>query len=247
MRLAADHADPDAVGAVERIPCRRLSATTSQSVVALVACLVACNDKPPVPPPPRPVAIEAPPPAPSVSATAAPSPPTPSAPPGEPPAPHDARPDAWSVPVEGIRGRLVVVRLADSEGHKQAGVELELENVRDRADAIQLAWEGASSMLDFILEDEAGHALPKLALGGNEPFVPTRLAVPPGAVLRLPISRGLYESAKLVRPTSFEGWEIGPSTPKKRYLRATFAPPGSKQKSVPLWTGPIALPRVALP
>ncbi len=233
-------------------PMNRLRAT--RAIIALATCLVACNEKPPVPAPSRPAAVEAspsPPPATAAPspppATAAPCLPPPSAPPAEPPTPVDGRPGAWSAPVAGLRGRLVVVRLADSEGHRQAGLDLELENVRDVADAIQIAWEGASSMLDFTLEDAAGHAVPRLALGGNELVVPARLALPPGATLRLRISRGLYESAKLVRPTSFQGWEIRPDTPKTLYLRATFAPPGSKVRTERLWTGPIVLPRVPMP
>ena len=173
-------------------PMNRLRAT--RAIIALATCLVACNEKPPVPAPSRPAAVEAspsPPPATAAPspppATAAPCLPPPSAPPAEPPTPVDGRPGAWSAPVAGLRGRLVVVRLADSEGHRQAGLDLELENVRDVADAIRIAWEGASSMLDFTLEDAAGHAVPRLALGGNELVVPARLALPPGATLRLRI------------------------------------------------------------
>jgi hypothetical protein len=157
----------------------------------------------------------------------------------------------WSLPVDGLRGRLIATMVED-DVRPQVRLELELENVREVATPIAMGWGSWSAQLDFSLEDGSGAMLPRSSPGGNELSPgPYWLHVPWGSSLRMVISKAAYEYGPdrvLFRPMSFVAWEL-PRDRSTVYARGTLTPrdPAEPHPVYRAWRGPLALPRLALP
>jgi hypothetical protein len=218
------------------------------TIVLLTACVTGCGDRPTTTPE---VATTATPPA-----GVTPTPPSSRSStsselsvPATPTAPDGA---GWSPGSHGLRGRLVVTQMPGEPGQPQIRLDLELENVSDSAMPIEIWWESFADMLELTLEDEAGVALPREMIGGNYLSPPPHwLAIPHGAAIRLRISRNVYEYVRpgrtLIRPFSLQAW-VSPAAPAGTlYLRGTLTAKATGETGHRAWTGPLALPRVALP
>ena len=219
--------------AMDRPPTRAyewdMQPTVASTLAALACSVSGCDDK--------------------TSAVAAPAPASGAAP--GPASAAQADP-GWSVVVDGVRGRLVVTRAPEHAGKPQLHIDLELENVRDTAMPAEIRWGSFEDMVKFSLEDAAGRALPAIAPGGNSLAIPDYWQpLPIRAALRVPISRNAYEYVSagrtLFRPLVFQAWELTDPPPGPLYLRATFTPARSDEANRNVWTGPLELPRVALP
>jgi hypothetical protein len=156
-----------------------------------------------------------------------------------------AAPDAWSQPVDGLRGRLALRQLPD----QQLAIDVELENVSDRADPIAVAAGAPSQMVRLALETEDGKPVPNAGIGGNElTILPYALKLPVRSTLRMTIAPNAYEhvgARTLFRPYSLLAWEVGGKT--RLFLRATLVTVDDKVAGPRAWKGPLELPRVALP
>jgi hypothetical protein len=168
------------------------------------------------------------------------------------PATAAAAPDpAWSPTVRGLRGRLIATASEDARHRPQLRLELELENVSDRAAPIALAWSDLEDMLALAVVDDHGAAIEQSHPGGNRisgpPFV---LLLPVASALRVTISPAAYEylpgGRTSLRPLTFQAWDV-PSPRAPRSLRATFHPSPAAPADPARWSGVLALPAVALP
>jgi hypothetical protein len=142
-------------------------------------------------------------------------------------------PDAWA--------------LADTlpvEGHPQVGLDLELENVSDSAAPIEIPWGTLSSMLTLSLEDERAVAIPRDMVGGNEFTLPPGwLVLPVHSSMRIRISE--YPGGRtMLRPFSFQAWDLPAKSAGVLYLRGTLTPIVSNEPGHRAWSGSIALPRI---
>ncbi len=159
---------------------------------------------------------------------------------------------AWSEAKDGLRGRLVATRARDAEGHAQLRLDLELENVSDRAEPLEVAWTNLGSVLELSLEDEHAAPVPRLAVGGNEFTIPTyTLRIPVESTIRIGVSPAAYEytpaGEKLLRPLTFQAWDVTQVHASKLYLKAKLVPLASVRQPDKSWAGPLELPRVELP
>lgn len=166
----------------------------------------------------------------------------------------EASPGAWSSTVEGLRARLVTTPTVDASKRVQVEIWLEIENVSDTDGGIPLPWGYVGDMLQFVVEDDAGKAVTGAGVGGSyasgAPYV---VALPVGATLRVPVSKGAYEypqAGKIYfRPLTFQAWDV-PAKHPKWTLRGKLSPhtldKGTKAGSR-AWTKPIELPKVELP
>src|SRR5579863_1284372 len=107
--------------------------------------------------------------------------------------------DDWSPAVQGLRGRLIVTPVTDASHRAQLRIELELENVADSADPIAIGAGSPSQLVELVLEDETGKAIPRSAVGGNElTILPYTLRLPVASTLRTTLSPAAYEYAPRV-------------------------------------------------
>jgi hypothetical protein len=166
----------------------------------------------------------------------------------------EAAPGAWSSTVDGLRARLVTTPTTDASKRAQLEIWLEIENVSDTDGGIPLPWGYVGDMLQFVVEDGAGKAVAGAGVGGSHASGPPYVvALPVGATLRVPISKGAYEypqgSKIYFRPLTFQAWDL-PAKRGKWTLRATLSPhvlgKGTKAGSR-AWSTPIDLPKVELP
>jgi hypothetical protein len=159
----------------------------------------------------------------------------------------------WSQEVQGVRGRLIAIPAKAGDGGRQLRIDVELKNVSDVADPIEIWWTDIQSVVTFSLEDEAGRELPESSLGGNH-ISPLGhwLRLEPHSLTRMTITTAAYEYVRrgetLLRPVTFQGWDLSAAPTGKLYLRAKLAPDAA-EGPVPRrnWKGPLELPRVALP
>jgi hypothetical protein len=152
--------------------------------------------------------------------------------------------------VDGLRGRLIATKAADVDGHPQARLELELENVT--GSSIALWWdETPPSVLRVSLEDQGGIALPSAGVGGSFGAPPPHwVQLAPGS-RRTTVSDAVYEyvpgGRTLIRPMTFQGWEMPSAGHGPLYLGGLFTGVKAPEPGHHAWTGPLKLPRVALP
>jgi hypothetical protein len=166
--------------------------------------------------------------------------------------PQDAG-GAWSADVAGVRGRLLATPAQTTDGPRQLRLEVELENVSDVAAPIEIWWTDVEGAVTFSLEDEAGNAVPETGIGGNH-LSPLGhwLRLESRSATRMVVTPAAYEYVRpgvtLLRPVTFQAWDLSQPSTAKLYLRARLAP-GAAEGSVPRrnWKGPLELPRVVLP
>ncbi len=166
----------------------------------------------------------------------------------------DAAPGAWSAPVDGVRARLTATATTDASKRPQVELWLEVENVSDTDGGIPLPWGYVGDMLELGLSNN-GKAVPPGAVGGSHASGPPYIvALPVGATLRVPVSRGAYEyvpGSKVVsfRPLTFQAWDV-PAKRGKLTLSAKLSPhaldKGTKAGSR-AWSKPLDLPAIDLP
>jgi hypothetical protein len=137
-------------------------------------------------------------------------------------------------------------------GRPQLRIDLELENVSDSASPIELAWANLGSDVELSLEGENGTVVPRSAVAGNEfSFPPYTLRIPVDSAVRITISPAAYEyvpaGAKLLRPLTFQAWDLSQASAAKLYLKGKVMPPKMANADRKLWVGPLELPRVELP
>jgi hypothetical protein len=178
------------------------------------------------------------------------APATSSAAPTQAPAAHA---EEWSPAVEGVRGRLILTP-DEANGRPQLRVELELQNVSDNGLPIEISWGGLGSMLQLSLEDESGKVVPPAGIGGNELSPPQRwLQLPVNSSLRVTISKSAYEyvpgpaGRTLLRPVSLQAWDLPKTRGAKLFLKAKLTPLPAPADGHRPWSGPLEIPRVALP
>ena len=109
-------------------------------------------------------------------------------------------------------------------------------------------------MLKLVVENDAGKAVEGAGVGGSHASGPPYLvALPVGATLRVPVSKGAYEYMEpgkiYFRPLTFQAWDL-PVKHSKWTVRATLTPhpldKGVKAGSR-AWSKPLELPKVELP
>ena len=159
---------------------------------------------------------------------------------------------AWSKELHGVRARLIATSLAAYKDKPQLGLAVEIENASDSATPISIWWGYLGDMLTLTLEDEAGKPCAMAGIGGNHiDGPPFRLPLPVGTTLRATISSGALEYVPsgrvLLRPFSLVAWELAPTRSSKLYLRAKLAPGAPTDGKRASWSGPLELPRIALP
>ena len=160
---------------------------------------------------------------------------------------------SWSPVIQGVRGRLFVVSEGDLR-QPQGRVEIELQNVTNALTPIPIWWGNWNDMLKFGLEEGSGApVVSDVSLGGNMQVPPPFwLELLPRSTTRATVTATLYQHLPsperlLIRPTVFQGWILFPGRTWTPYLNATFTPPKSKEERQTQFTGPLRLPRVALP
>lgn len=166
----------------------------------------------------------------------------------------EAAPGNWSPTVEGIRARLVSTPTTDASKRTQVEIWLEVENVSDTDGGIPLPWGYVGDMLQFTVEDDAGKVVQGAGVGGSYASGgPYLVALPVGATLRVPVSKGAYEypaGGKIYfRPLTFQAWDLPVKHPKWT-LKAKLSPhPMDKGTKLPsrAWTKPLELPKIELP
>jgi hypothetical protein len=131
-------------------------------------------------------------------------------------------------------------------------LDLDLENVSDVANPIEISWGSLSTVLALALEDEAGAAVARDAVGGNElTILPMWLELPVSSTMHMLISKAAYEyvptGRTMLRPFSFQAWDIPPKRTGTLYLKGKITPLPAKDTGHRAWRGPLDLPRVALP
>jgi hypothetical protein len=165
---------------------------------------------------------------------------------GQDPQPQEP---AWSPPVGGLRGRLVVRAGPATNGTPILAVYLELENVSDVANPIEVP---STWALDSALRDASGRAVPETPAPADiltpSPF---ELVVPHDGLLRFRVSVSGYAVGE--GEGAMVGMESGCWVIKKgdagRYaLGGTFrAVPDPAAGGRRMWQGELALPPCALP
>jgi hypothetical protein len=166
----------------------------------------------------------------------------------------EAAPGGWSAPIDGVRARLTATATTDASKRPQVEIWLEVENVSDTDGGIPLPWGYVGDMLKLELAND-GKPVPPGAVGGSYASGPPYIvALPVGAILRVPVSKTAYEYApgsKVVsfRPLTFQAWDV-PAKKGKLTLSAKLSPhaldKGTKAGSR-AWTKPLDLPAIELP
>jgi hypothetical protein len=165
---------------------------------------------------------------------------------------QDTAPGDWSETLQGVRGRLVVWHAKTSDGTRQLGIGVEIENLSGTLGPIPIWWTEMADMLDFSLEDDAGKVIPMFGFPGNHMTpLPHWFELESGSTVRFTVSTDAYEypSSKRVflRPITFQGWDLTGMAHRKLAIRATFRTQPAKEPRRRAWTGPLALPAVAVP
>ena len=158
----------------------------------------------------------------------------------------------WSKPVQGVRGRLLLIKGAPVNGTVQIHVYLELQNVSDVGSSIHLA---PGQSFSFDLTDANGRSKPE---AGEEvdvmtPDDPFGLVLPHESTLRFLISvtgagipKGKAAQISVPHESRFKSWVIDRGSASPYYLNGIFKATAQWQPHQ-TWSLILELPKVRVP
>jgi hypothetical protein len=161
-----------------------------------------------------------------------------------------ARFGAWSNPVNGLRGRLIITDLLNTgepsrrrlDGDRSFCIYLELQNVSPNSYAV--AWEFPYTMESAVyalaLTDRAGNVIPreKSLIGYDAYMVSEWIRLPPETQFRFLVTSAIYEHPRGEPDTSAfvslgmdQPWRVVNGPAQSYFLRGTFTPQASEEYS----------------
>jgi hypothetical protein len=162
----------------------------------------------------------------------------------------DEQTGEWSMPVNGLKGRLIAKEDKPFMGTKMVAVYMELANVSDVGNPLEFYFDPTASIVSNVV-DEKGEdvAQPPNAASIASPG-PYWLAVPWDGLLRFRASvsgYGIYKNSGTDVQMMSGNWLIKPADKQNYYLQAKLVsrpPAADKRRS---WSGELQLPRVLIP
>ena len=162
----------------------------------------------------------------------------------------------WSVPVNGLKGRLLVAYEGESNSPpSRAMVHLELRNVASLGHPVEVlyATRGESCPLRSDLIDAKNEQARKeiVSITGGDP-APDWLVLPEGATLRLPVgwvsAGGTQRSGFFIGVIPHKAWRIPEDSDALYSLSGEFeiTPPRDTSDHPYAWQGVLALPKVGI-
>lgn len=158
----------------------------------------------------------------------------------------------WSKPVQGVRGRLVLIKGAPVNGTVQIHVYLELQNVSDVANPIHLA---SGRSFSFDLTDANGRSKSESGMEVDV-IVPDDLfglVLPYESTLRFLVSvtgvgipKDKAAQISVPHESSFKSWVIDPGNDSLYFLSGIFKTTAQRQPHQ-TWSIVLELPKVQIP
>jgi len=164
----------------------------------------------------------------------------------------------WSNAVDGLRGRLCVQVLGETNAKQDFQVYLDLQNI-SKTGASRDVFFSVDGVV-WTLTDEAGRSAEEVPVSLIAPFdIGAWMTLPAGSTKRWWVSGGSYNGGSGL-DMRYRSWIISPDKTKRYFVSALFSdadpkvlnyihptPPSALVARNNIWRGKIVLPKVAVP
>ena len=162
----------------------------------------------------------------------------------------DEQVGAWSVPVDGLRGRLITKEDKPFAGPRMIAAYIELENVSDVGNPMEFYFEPTESVVSKVVDDDGKPPPPVPSAADIITGPPYWLAIPTDGSMRFRVSisgYGVFKNSGTNVQMMSGNWVVKPDDKRKYYLEARFVskPPASDKRRS--WSGELNLPKVLIP